>query len=136
MTKSVLPGQKGKGCQKRQKVAVEDWKEFKDALPDNSLNKNSTTLQGTVLKFRLYSQTCNQCCKICREQLRSDNGIILIPNAVYRRNFTFAVSEAFEGFSTLFDTRSVHAESLKSFQTRFFDAVSKINLFSSAATLR
>lgn len=44
------PWTDGKGNQDKFKAAVEDWKEFNNALPASSPNKVPTTLQGIVLK--------------------------------------------------------------------------------------
>lgn len=129
------PWTDGRGNQERYKVAVEDWKEFNDALPDTSPNKIAAPLQGIVLKSQLYGQAADQCCEISKEQLRSADGVNLIVNAVYRRDFMSVISEAFDDFSTLLNTRRGQTESLKSFETRFSAAVSKFNSFSSTTKL-
>lgn len=129
------PWTDGKGNQERFKVAVEDWKDFHDTLPENSPNKISAAVQGIILKSQLYGQAADQCSELTKEQLKSENGVQLIINAVYRRDFMSVISEAYDGFSILINTRRNDNESLKEFETRFSAAVSKFNSFSTTTKL-
>ena len=96
---------------------------FHDTLPNNSPNKIAPNLQGIVLKSQLFGQAADQCSELTREELRSENGVNLIVNAVYRRDFMSVISEAYGGFSNLLNTKRGQNESLKGFETRFSAAV-------------
>lgn len=69
------------------------------------------------------------------EQLKSANGVQLIINSVYRRDFMSVISEAYDGFSILINTKRNDHESLKEFETRFSATVSKFNSFSTTTKL-
>ncbi len=73
--------------------------------------------------------------EISKDQLKAVNAVTLIVNAVYQRDFMSVVSEAFDGFNTLLNTRGGQHESLTNFETRFWAAVSKFNSFSNTTEL-
>lgn len=62
-------------------------------------------------------------------------GANLIVNAVYIRDFMSVVTEAFDGFNTLLNTKRSSSELLKLFHTRFSVAVSKRNSISKSTKL-
>lgn len=129
------PGQVAKGNQEKFKIPVQDRKEFQDSLPDVSPNKIPPQGKGIVLKSQLYGQASKQCAVVTKEQLRSKNGVNLIINAIYRRDFMSVILEAYENFSALINLRRDPAESLRTFETRYSAAVAKFNFFSSTKKL-
>lgn len=131
----IAPWTYGKGNQEKFKIAFEDWKESLDPLPDSSPKKVSVSLQGIVLKSQLYGHAADQCTEITKEQLRSSDGVQFIVNSVYRRHYMSVISEAYEGFSALMNTRRGKMDYLKSFETRLAAAVAKFNSFSATTKL-
>jgi len=125
-----------KDNQERFKVTVEDWKEQHDSLPDINPNKIATSMQGLVLKSQLYGQASDLCSGLTKEQPKSDGGVDLIMNAVYQHDALSVISEAYDGFNALLNTRRGQNESLKNFETRFSAAVTKFNSLSTTTKLR
>lgn len=115
----------------------EYWKAVNDTLPENSLNKIITELQGIVLKSRMFGKAADQCAELTKEQLKlkSAEGVQLIVSLVYRIDFMSVISESYDGFSALMHTKRGTNASLKSFETRFSAAVSEFNSFSSTTNL-
>lgn len=121
------PWTDGKENQEKYKNAVLDWKKFHDYLPDSSFNKVSVAVQGIVLKSQLYGEAADFCSALSIDQLKQVDGLQLIIDTVYQRDFLSVISEAYEGFNRLLNTRRENNELLKSFEIRFSVSVAKFN---------
>lgn len=121
--------------QEKYKTAVKDWKNCNDTLPGTSPSKVLPELQGILLKFQLHGQVADHCSEITHDQLKLRNGVDSIMNAEYRRDFMSVVSEAYDGFSNVLNTRRGQNESLKSFEARLLVSVAKVNFFSMTSKL-
>lgn len=71
-----------KDNQQKDKVAVQSKKELQDLVPGRFPNELHIPLQGIVLKPQLYRQSANRYSEIAKEQLRSEEIVKLIVNAV------------------------------------------------------
>lgn len=91
--------------------------------------------QGIVLKLLSYGQAADQCAKMTKKQLKSEHGVELIVNAVFRRDFMPVISEAYKRFSDLLSTRRGLHESLKSFGACFSPRFAKFNSISDTSKL-
>lgn len=83
----------------------------------------------------MYGQASDQGAKTTKEQLRSENGVHLMINAIYGRDFMSVISEAYENFSALTNPRQEPPHSPKTFETRFLAAGAIFNSFSSIKKL-
>ena len=83
----------------------------------------------------MFEQASDQCSELTKEELKSVEGVNLIVNSVYRRDFMSVISDAYDGFSALINTKRGQNESLKGFETRFSAAVTKFNSFSNTTNL-
>lgn len=50
-----------------------------------------TVLQGMVIEFQLHGQAVDQCASITKEQLKSVQGVNMIVNAIFRRDFASVI---------------------------------------------
>lgn len=105
---------------------------FHDLLSDTSSAKVYPARQGAVLKAQIYGKADGLRSDISINDLKCDNSVNLIINAVSQRDFLSVVSEAYEEFHKLLNTKNIENESLKTFSTRFPVAVTKIDLLSNA----
>lgn len=124
------PWTDGKGNQENFKNAVYDWKEYHDYLPDTSSNKLPLQIHAIALKSQLYGQAADLIAELRNEQLKSEDVVKLIVDAVYQADFSSVISEAFDGFNSLLNTHRSQNESLKTFETSFSAAVGKFNSLS------
>lgn len=95
------PWTDSKGNQEKYKAAVNDCKEYHESLPDASFNKVAANVQGIVLKSELYDEAADLCSELTNEQQKGDNGVQVIVDAVYQRDFLSVVSEAYDGLHKL-----------------------------------
>lgn len=100
-----------------------------------SSNRLPISIQGLVLKFQLYGQASDLCAELTNAQLKSDDGVSLIVDNLYRHDFMSVISEAYDGFNNLLNARRAQTESLKNFETRFSAAVTKFNSLSKTTKL-
>lgn len=61
------PWTDGKGNQEWYKIAVYDWKEFINSLPDANPNKLTSPIQALVLKLQLCAQAADICAGITND---------------------------------------------------------------------
>lgn len=78
-----------------------------------------------MLRSQLYGQGDDLIAELTNEQLKWENGVKFIVDAVYQRDFLFFISEAFDGFNAIMNTRRASNESLRNFKLRFSAAVTK-----------
>lgn len=89
------PWTDGRGNQEKFKAAVLDWKEYHDSLPVNSANKISAAVQGLVLKSQLFGEAADLGNELPNDQLKGEDGVQKIVDAVYQREFLSVSSEAY-----------------------------------------
>lgn len=88
----------GKGNQEKYKSSVLDCKQYHDLLPEISSNKVFPAVQRIVLKSQLYEEAADLCSGSTNIKPRGGNGVDLIMDTFYQRDFFSAISETYGGF--------------------------------------
>lgn len=85
-------------------------------------------IQALVLKSQVFGQTADIWAALTKDILNQDNGIEVIQNAVYQRDELSVVSEAYNCFNKLLNTRLSQSKSLKTFERRLSAALTKFTI--------
>ncbi len=96
----------GKGNQEEYKNVVYLWKTFHDMLPENNNSKIQTALQGIMLQSQLYGRARDLCRMLPADVIQSPEGANAIVNAVFKRDPLAIVSEVYQDFVDLLNTKT------------------------------
>ena len=130
-----VPWTDGRGNQDQYASAVALWKAFHDKLPDANSNKIPKDLQGIMLQSQLYGRARDLCKSIPDETIQSEDGSEAIVNKIYQRDPLAVVSDVYQDFITLLNTKRGNNESFQNFGTRFKAQVSKFSSHCDAVKL-
>lgn len=131
----TVPWTDGRGNQEQYAEAVSLWEAFQDTLADSNSNKVAKAARGIMLQSQLYGRARDLCKAIPDSTIRSDQGAEAIVQALYKRDPLAVVSDVFQDFLTLMNTKRNHTESFKNFESRFQAQVSRLNAHGSEAKL-
>ena len=131
----AVPWTDGRGNQEQYAEAVSLWEAFQDTLADSNSNKVPKGARGIMLQSQLYGRARDLCKAIPDEMIRSDDGADAIVEALYRRDPLAVVSDVFQDFLSLINTKRHPNESFKNFESRFQAQVSRLNAHGSEARL-
>lgn len=76
-------------------------------------NKVCQLVQGNVSQYQMYGGAADLRSVIFYDDRKSESGVSLILSAVYLRNFLSVISETYEGFLRLLNTKQSENVSLK-----------------------
>lgn len=130
-----VPWTDGIGNQEEYSNSVALWNAFQNKLPDLNSNKIPSELRGIMLQSQLYGRARDLCKGIPDTEIQSDTGSVAIVKAVYKRDALSVVSEVYENFISLLNTKHGFTETFKTFESRFEAQVSKFNASSDAAKI-
>jgi len=130
-----VPWTDGRGNQDQYASAVALWKAFHNKLPDANSNKIPKDLQGIMLQSQLYGRARDLCKSIPDETIQSEDGSEAIVNKIHQRDPLAVVSDVYQDFITLLNTKRGNNESFQNFGTRFEAQVSKFSSHCDAVKL-
>lgn len=78
---------------------MNDWKEYHDFLPGTSSSKVEAHVQGIDLKSQLYDKAADLWSKLTTEQLEGDNGVQMVVDVVYQRDFYLSLLRHMNAFT-------------------------------------
>lgn len=128
-----MPWADGIGNPEGYSSSVALWKAFHNKLPDSNSNKILTDLRGIMLQSQLYGRTQDLSKGIPDSEIQYDTGFAAIIKAVYKRDALSVVSEVYQNFIALLNTKRGHNESFKNFKSQFDAHVSRFNASSESA---
>ena len=122
-----VPWTDGKGNQEEYARAVKMWRTFHNKLPDGHAAKILPSLQGIMLQSQLFGRARDLCMKISSDIIESDDGPDAIVNEIHKRDALAVVSEVYNDFLELLNTKRGTSESFLNFERRFEAKTSKFN---------
>lgn len=111
------------------------WSRFFDKLPDSNFNKIPTDLRGIILQPDLYGRYLYLWKIVSDTVIRSKSVTDAIVSAIYKSDSLTIVSETYNDFMSLLNTKRGHAQSFKRYESRFEAKASKFGAHSSQCIL-
>ncbi len=131
----MFHGLMGRAIKKNIRMLLTFGRLFMIMLPENNNSKIPTALQGIMLQSQLYGRARDLCRMIPTDVIQSPEGANAIVNAVFKRDPLAIVSEVYQDFFDLLNTKRGQTETFKNFESGFEAQCSKFNSHSDASKL-
>ena len=121
------PWTDGRGSQEGFFKNVIRWKRLHDALPKEHSWKIDKNLQGVVLQSQLFDRAADLAEKLTETEIMSEDGALIIAKTIHKVDPLSAVTDAFQKFQQVLNTKRGQTETFRNFEQRFDSVTCKYN---------